>query len=56
MINHTPNQSKYYLKLNQEKLTLPSSSLTWMRFPSAEITLAPIATSNSLPDIGSIQI
>lgn len=34
----------------------PSSSLTCILRPSADITRAPIATSNSLPDAGSIQM
>lgn len=34
----------------------PSSSLTWIRRFSAETTRAPIATSNSFPVTGSIQM
>lgn len=36
--------------------SVPSSSFTWMRRPSADTTRAPMATSNSRPDIGSIQM
>ena len=34
-------------------ISLPSSSTTWIFLPSAEMTLAPMATSNSRRDIGS---
>ena len=34
----------------------PSSSTTWIFLPSAATTLAPMATSNSRLEIGSIQM
>ncbi len=34
----------------------PSSSTTWILRPSAAATRAPMATSNSLRELGSIQI
>lgn len=40
----------------ESQCSSPSSSLTAILRPSAETTFAPMATSNSLPEMGSIQM
>ena len=49
--------AKIYLESQKtENITFSSSSMTWIRCPLADTIRAPIATSNSRADTGSIQM